>query len=602
MLSETNTMLRFQYEPLPAGNSERVSIRLLQLLPGSAEEPIKCSIIVVNLYDDPAYEALSYYWGDTASSIPIQSGEELINVTSNLHDALVNLRLKDKLRVLWVDAVCINQADLLERSQQVGIMKQIYIQSRKTLIWLGPENEDTAKAFELIPYLLAAYNQAFGANPCPIRHHPAVVGHPSILEVYKRLNFFEPFLQLEHRPYFSRIWIIQELAVSFRKAEIRCGSYHAAWEEYFAAAYTFACLQIQKPRIHKPLGAFLELVVPALQLAASDAVTLISLLDRYRHQDSTDPRDKVFSLLGIASARDVTSLGCTVDYHSTVIDVYTNLARAYIRRDNNLDILGYVQHSTDATGLPSWVPDWTNHGGLAINFRKPCPSGAVRSHRAGGDDGCAASTSADGKSLNSKGMIFDRIQTISGLIDSKWEGGCCNVHICESLFKLKERGIYVAGGTAMDAFFITQLAGCPKSVYEKVKTKLHEFWDQGRKHTMMNAYHGSVTVTSIKGVQQRRVRLTQIDDSQSSDAEALLMANLQFTARRRFVATSKGYYGLVPAQAAVGDQVAILKGGNYPFVLRSCGRNWKLVGECYVHGVMNGELCSSSAYADLTIV
>jgi Heterokaryon incompatibility protein (HET) len=126
-------VVRFQYEPLSKDNNRR-SIRLLQLLPSSTSEPIKCRIVNVDLYDNPDYEALSYCWGDAANPIRIYSGNEYIEVTRNLHDALVHLRDVENPRTLWIDAICINQRDSQERSQQVGIMRQIYKQSRKTLV------------------------------------------------------------------------------------------------------------------------------------------------------------------------------------------------------------------------------------------------------------------------------------------------------------------------------------------------------------------------------------------------------------------------------------------------------------------------------------
>jgi hypothetical protein len=103
--------------------------------------------------------------------------------------------------------------------------------------------------------------------------------HPSILQVYQQVRLIKPFIQLEQRPYFSRIWILQELAVSYNKVTLLWEQFSLSWEEYVAAAFTFACFEIRKADIHKPLGAFLEVVMPALQLETSETTTLISLLD-----------------------------------------------------------------------------------------------------------------------------------------------------------------------------------------------------------------------------------------------------------------------------------------------------------------------------------
>lgn len=594
--------VRFRYEPLSKDNNRRPT-RLLQLLPSSTSEPIQCSIVNVNLYDNPDYEALSYCWGDAANPIRIHSGKEYIDITRNLHDALVNLRDAENPRTLWIDAICINQCDLQERSQQVGIMKQIYEQSKKTLVWLGPETGDTAKGFELIPYLLKVFSEVFHGKPRPIRLDHRLLAHPSILQVYQQARLIEPFIQLEQRPYFSRIWIIQELAVSYNKVTLLWGRFSLSWEEYVAAAFTFACFEIRKAGTRKPLGAFLDLVLPALQLATSETTTLISLLDQYRQQESTDPRDKIFALLGIAGSKDISSLGCKVDYTTDVVKVYTNLAGSYIQRDRNLDILGYVQCGSSIPYLPSWVPDWTSQGDIPINFRSRNLSNICFNHHAGGENGCGGiSTSMDGKTLNSTGIIFDQIERISGLIDETWGGGCCNAHIWETIAKLRERSSYVAGGTAMDAFFITQLAGCPKPVYDTLKGRLQELWEEAKSHPRQETIHGSFAVSTTNGSQQKKINLIPVNERETGDVEALLSATLRYTRRRRFATTKKGYYALVPAETNPGNHIAILEGGNWPFVLRAQEQSWKLVGECYVHGIMNGEAFDESTCEGLAIV
>lgn len=124
-------VVQFRYEPLSKDNNKKPT-RLLQLLPGSTSGPIQCSVVNVNLCDNPYYEALSYCWGEAANPIRIHSGKEHIDVTRNLHDALLDLRDVENSRTLWIDAIRINQCDLQERSQQVGIMRQIYKQSKKS--------------------------------------------------------------------------------------------------------------------------------------------------------------------------------------------------------------------------------------------------------------------------------------------------------------------------------------------------------------------------------------------------------------------------------------------------------------------------------------
>ena len=113
----------YQYLPMKADRE----IRLLYLEPGSSKSRLSCSLSIVTLSKTPVYKALSYTWGKPvfpASMKCSPSGQ--ICITENLSVALCHLRLKDRVRVLWVDAICINQQDLVERSQQVSLMRDIY--------------------------------------------------------------------------------------------------------------------------------------------------------------------------------------------------------------------------------------------------------------------------------------------------------------------------------------------------------------------------------------------------------------------------------------------------------------------------------------------
>ena len=182
-------------------------------------------LTIVRVVDSIHCRPLSYCCGDAANSIRVHSGKGYIDVTRNRHDALIRLRDVEKSRTLWIDAICINQCDLQERSQQVGIMRQIYKRSKKTLVWLGPETGDTAKAFELIPYLLKVFCEVFYGEPRPICLDYSLLKHPSIVQVYQQVRLIVPFIQLQQRPYFSRIRILQELAVSYKKVTLLWGQF-----------------------------------------------------------------------------------------------------------------------------------------------------------------------------------------------------------------------------------------------------------------------------------------------------------------------------------------------------------------------------------------
>jgi len=107
------------YEPLDPSRKE---IRSLILEPLTAGSDIKCTTTTISLLDSTEYEALSYVWGDASIRETITFNGLPTEVTKNLYTALTYLRLPDKPRCLWVDALCINQKDMKERNNQVAIM------------------------------------------------------------------------------------------------------------------------------------------------------------------------------------------------------------------------------------------------------------------------------------------------------------------------------------------------------------------------------------------------------------------------------------------------------------------------------------------------
>lgn len=131
----------FAYSQL---SKDELEIRLLQLRPGSQNDPIECTLSTTTLPDKPFFEALSYAWGDgqgPQGSIMVD-GVQLL-VSQNLFDALFHLRNDIKPRTLWVNAICINQIDMAERTHQVQLMARIYGSAHTVLVWLGPTGNDS---------------------------------------------------------------------------------------------------------------------------------------------------------------------------------------------------------------------------------------------------------------------------------------------------------------------------------------------------------------------------------------------------------------------------------------------------------------------------
>jgi len=179
-------MTQYQYSSLSPGPD---NTRLLRLMPHENKcVPIECELFNYSLQDSNKgihlYDALSYVWGSSEKPRSIFINQHELAITENLHAALLRLRDKNLERILWVDAVCINQADLQERAYQVRSMGKIYSKGSRVIVWLGEAADNSDQALEAIRVAV---------------EKPAV--DPSNREKQQTV------LALLQRPWFRRIWV-----------------------------------------------------------------------------------------------------------------------------------------------------------------------------------------------------------------------------------------------------------------------------------------------------------------------------------------------------------------------------------------------------------
>lgn len=205
-------MERYAYKSLLPGPN---SIRLLQLLPGDDKAEIRCRISDHYLIQEPLsedYEALSYVWGDpnVTRRILLEAGDQdlrdgldqellYLEVTVNLHTALLHLRRSDSNRLLWIDAICINQIDLAEREEQVQIMSSIFSAAKRVVVWLGGDLDDSITDINGV--------NASRQNDCNVLHQATDAGWEDVYTQEDWDSKFASFPALARRPWFQRIWV-----------------------------------------------------------------------------------------------------------------------------------------------------------------------------------------------------------------------------------------------------------------------------------------------------------------------------------------------------------------------------------------------------------
>ncbi|OAL54541.1 HET-domain-containing protein, partial [Pyrenochaeta sp. DS3sAY3a] len=287
-------MAFFQYAPL---DHLKQSVRLLQLCQGDGAF-IECYLFDALLHDPQgviSYEALSYTWGDTDKPYEIEVDGRLMAVTKNLYLALQHLRYTDQDRILWIDAICIDQNNDKERGHQVRQMTCIYEQAEQVLIWLGDGTADTDHLFD---------------------HLTRVKQHATIYDrIKEKPSRKDGLTHLLRHPWFNRVWIIQEVAKA-RSAQVLCGTRSASASDI---AMLPLILGIE-PNTH--CQSILDIMPGSSRKKSwwSQSRELYTLLLKFRKSQATDPRDAIFALLGISSnASNATIL--IPDYEKSVEEV-----------------------------------------------------------------------------------------------------------------------------------------------------------------------------------------------------------------------------------------------------------------------------------------
>ncbi|KAH9203637.1 heterokaryon incompatibility protein-domain-containing protein [Leptodontidium sp. 2 PMI_412] len=409
-------------------------IRILVLEAGQEDEPLRCHVKDVSLSSNTPYEALSYVWGDPTVKVPIECSGRKLNITTNLFDALKRFRLPDADRVLWVDAICINQFDLEEKNIQVPLMKDIYSKASVVLIWLGRGSEETDRAWGA----LAQMNTYFHKH---LTHYTAdsmryftlqtalekglatrmtILGRKQTEEI-RQLDW-NAIASLLRLPWFTRAWTMQEY-VKAPRAVVVCGAKSTTFNHFSMPLIEIYCQYIATARTGE-LGVGVTFPIEAIwsiremSLLRAKAATrrqkkpLLDLVKQNNVRAATNPRDKIYGFLGMATDLEAGDWPLYPKYNLPVEEVYKQFAWWCIEKSGNLDILSSIRdyrvHSTLGS-VPSWTPDWIDQGGKRDTELSP-----VTTYAGGKGHKAQVSISPeDDNVLLVKGFVVDRLDRLA---------------------------------------------------------------------------------------------------------------------------------------------------------------------------------------------
>lgn len=595
---------------------------------------IICHLRTVSLRDKPEYEALSYVWGGSSDNRQILLDGNELSVTNSLFEALAHLRDVKKERILWVDALCINQKDDIEKSIQVMMMDRIYAQASTVLVWLL-----NSKSPELLDDIISRSQN-------PERHFT---------------EFPLSLLALSKISWWHRAWTFQEAALA-KNLIFYAGYQHFSLEDlwgYFKSLFRHlfqsnqccrAVLYAAEPVNKLPTYGFTLAFVVVRELLLSRQIIsqgkqrLLDLIVSNRDRKATKPQDKVYAYLGLAY--DVPTE--FVKYELSAREWILYISTKFIQHNKSLKIVcDTVTHvgcdSSCVSGAgadPQTLRQWSHVAAhnTSIHHAKcdecdkiiygirhkccACPDfdlcskcfnkstdihpdhlfTSIRSRTLESQyNRCSQCKRTKSLSLLEESSPMIDLYKQPDIVETKLENDIVKTSDWEWLSEIAYP--FNDGDTLQDAFRKTLTADMIQRIsllHEDIESReasiflkiaFAKFWHlriENRLEATLNLEEGYTMEPG--GLASRAL------DEKSIKTVASLVRMVAWEVR--FFVSSKGYIGWGPRTMMPGDTVAVLHGGDMPFVLRevpeqlsktNIGSGYTVIGECYVHGLMRGE-------------
>lgn len=594
-----------------SGLNKQPLIRLIKLDKRSVTDsrPLGYALTTVKLSEAPPFYALSYCWGSASRDKDIVCNGRLLNVTAHLKRGILELQAIPMLAGcwVWIDQISINQDDPGERSHQVSFMRDIYTRAIRTVVWLGPSDGPCEGGYGLSQSLFdlcqrREYSFSYTSlemrfpirklheelDACPQLDVPRL-DSPAWVELYQMLS----------KPWFSRIWVIQEVALSREPPILVYGGKMRDFMPLLLAGRWIGGSKIPstlESRVPKPLTSFciqdLYLITNPGRRWSFEALVLHTL-----DHEATDHRDHIFALLGIADEICGSSAWPSElipDYTSPPWKVFQRATMFMIQESwglNSLLLVGSTGGVRDDLH-PSWVPDYGAKPSL------PCPTGisllgrseVVVRWRASGNLRTVAQHSPEDGTLSLDGFEVDQILwTSDDIVDERdksllfrwlegaagavlWSFDSFHTSVDEHKLLTGFFGAFVAIICTVydDGSYRMSLGDFIEHIYAQEAAEQPR---EGYFRTMRTHIIGSVLRET--GPPANPCQVSQV---------------LEFF-RTRFwhiFLTKGGSFGIARRSGQPGDIVAVLRGGAMPFILRPVGERFEMVGACVILKWMNG--------------
>ena len=629
----------YKYDVLPND-----SIRILSLLPGNRGAPLQCELhraavpgtISPEGTSGPTFEALSYAWGDGDFCQILFCNDSAIKITQSLFNALIHLRHSESTRMIWVDAVCIDQNNKYEKIEQLSHMKEIYQHANQVVIWLGLANESVSRALDLIRLAANCMRQESGQSTPGL--NLSFFREPFSDKKNRKRGFpptedLKAWLQVSaifSRSWFYRCWTFQE-AVLAHKAYIQIGAYWLDWVDLCFACTFFYCKSYW--RKIKEIGSCLRTIcgpcwtsrIGSCVPKSPGSMSLTYLLLATENTQATLSKDRIFGLLALTDGRtrEYFSPGGSPDdpkYDMSVRELYTDVSRFLLHENDNeyLFPLNFVKHypleegeqekrNKDDGGLiPSWVQRWHDPIRMFKSDREENevqPMGAISAlyddeFCTGGPEYHAPVTNPQTPyEISLHGFL---LAPVSNTVYILRLPPLSRTRLWDLVLEIRsvreERHASYPTGESIDEVFALTLTLARSPQFTHGTEPYHAIDFQ---HYCVRLYERTLTLLKAKGRIDDIERLRTEWEPEYKRLKRLVGTHvmsptfsLDFYRRcrgRKLFSTSSGHIGIGDATLEPGDLVCVFLGGRTPFIIRPVDQKYKFVGECYLHGIMQGE-------------
>ncbi|MCJ1471782.1 hypothetical protein MMC13_000423 [Lambiella insularis] len=581
------TLPSLEYKKLDPRFNE---IRLLRIVSESEptgtipQRPISCYLEHVSMDTLLEYTALSYAWGESEPSAFLHINGQILRVSRNLELALQHLRKRAGIQPFWIDAISINQLDVEEKNEHVRGMRSICEHARAVIAWLGPATDGTDLAIRNLASLgekmlscgnLAEVIAETDSEKMREISSGITLGHGTDVTFP-----ITPLTNIFDRGFWRRVWIIQEVMVA-KALFFACGDAYIELSPLFAALNMLQSLRYPIESLlraqYRSLIKIYERQAQFLLIGAfffgtkgpEEAPFILRELLQVSRQSAcaSDPRDRVFALLGVAGDSD--QLRITINYSKEYRSVFTEVAKAYFRV-GNLSLLYNAVYQPDSM-LPSWVPDWTypkSSRTIDNGFGDDLPfsaSGLLTSEVHIGREEDLETT------LILSGLTVAPVHSVGSQWDSETSGPSRTsmaawLSELDELSQARENRPHAAG---QDIWWTPIALRRPRdSTWERRQEVLHRAYQVIRLPT-----------TSDRSENWHL---------EYSEPYAYAM-NHAANGRRAFT-SKQGHLGLGSAGVQQGDMVCVILGLEVPVILRRLSTiRYVFIGDAYVYGIMDGE-------------